>query len=172
MALSFSCFAQDTRIASHTIAISAPAVALIDLEGTTSISLSPAAPTEAGLPLNFTNSTNNGIWVNVSSVVGAVTKTSRDVSAQITSGTIPAGLALRVVSANDVAQGEGLMGTPASQITLSGSSQNLITGFGTCYTGDGISKGYRLTYSLVLANYANVRFDNGATVTITYTISD
>jgi len=172
LSFSFASFAQDTRVATHTVAISAPAVALIDLEGTKDFALAPVAPTEAGNALDFTTSTNSAIWMNVSSVVGSLTKTSRDVGVAITSGAVPSGMLLKVVSAVYAGAGEGTFGTPSAILTLSGTSQNIVSGFGTCYTQDGVSKGYNLTYSLVKNTYSAIKFDNGQTVTLTYTISD
>jgi len=172
IAFSFASFAQDTRVATHTVGISAPAVALIDLEGTKDFALAPVAPTEAGEALNFAASTNSAIWMNVSSVVGASSKTSRDVGVAITNGSIPTGMLLKAMSAAYAGSGEGTFGTPSSILTLSGTSQNIVSGFGTCYTQDGVTKGYNITYSLVKDTYSAIKFDNGETVTLTYTISD
>ena len=72
----------------HTVAISIPEVAILDLEGTTSVSLSVAAPTEAGEAVDFSGATNNAVWVNYSSIVGT-SETSRTVAAKISNNAVP-----------------------------------------------------------------------------------
>ena len=67
------------------------------------------------------------------------------------------------------------MGTAASEVTLSGVAQNVITGIGSAYTGDGVSNGHNLTYTLDLdsgASYADLDFDDSTILSITYTLSD
>ena len=149
---------------------------ILDLEATagTAISLGPTAPTEAGLPLAFPD-TDNTIWLNYSSVIGSVTEPTRTVTAQISSGAVPGGTVIKVVAAADAGNGDGTMGTAASEVTLSGVAQNVITGIGSAYTGDGVSNGHNLTYTLDLdsgASYADLDFDDSTTLSITYTLSD
>lgn len=170
--LSLNVNGQDSKVATNSVAISAPSVALIKLEGTPSVALAPMAPEEAGGALDFSGSINSELWINVSSVVGSMTKTTRDVTAAIATGGIPAGLQLKVVAAADAGQGDGSMGLPSATLTLNTTAQNFIIGFGTCFTGEGANKGYRLSYSLVKNSYVDIKFDNGQTISVAYTISD
>ena len=173
LAISHNVFADgDNTASSHTVTISIPEVALLDLENSSTITLAPTAPTEAGEAFSFTSSTNNSIWVNYSSVVA--NGKLRKVSAKISSGTVPTGLLLKVIAGTYTGSGKGNLGEAASQVTLNSSDQDLITGIGSCYTESGASKGHQLTYSLEL-NSANdydklVKADTD--LTITYTISD
>jgi len=80
----FNANAQDDA---HTVAISIPEVAILDLEGTTAVSLSVDAPTEAGEAVDFSGATNNAIWVNYSSIVGT-SETSRTVAAKISNNAV------------------------------------------------------------------------------------
>ena len=162
----------DNSADSHSVSINIPEVALLDLEGTTAVTLAPTAPTEAGEALSFATSTNNSIWVNYSSIVGA--SETRNVTAQITSGTVPAGVNLKVAAAADAGQGKGTVGATAGTVTLSTSAQNVVTGVKSCYTGNGASKGHNLTYSLELSsadNYAQL-VQGTTNLTITYTLTD
>ena len=169
--------AQDTNEDSHTIAIGIPQVALLDIESTTgtTISLTATAPTEAGEKVVF-NQTNSDLWINYSSIVGS--ESTRAVSVQITGGAVPDGLALSVVAAEDVNQGEGTTGTASAEIVLSNeNAPNIITGVGSAYTGNGANKGHNLTYKIAQDNedddaYSKLRFDQSPTITITYTLSD
>lgn len=171
-------FAQDTNEASHLVTISIPEIALLDLEApSTAITLAGTAPTEAGLPMTFgAAATNSAIWMNYSSIVKGVLL--RNVSVAITNGTVPTGLKLSVLASADAAAGAGTLGTASTELTLSGTLQNIVTGIGSSYTGDGENKGRSLTYKLNYAtdeatDYAALRFvDTAAPLTITYTLTD
>ncbi|NOY95276.1 MAG: hypothetical protein GXO81_02650, partial [Chlorobi bacterium] len=49
----YSAKAGDLSSNSHVVTVSIPEVALLDLEGTTAVTLTPTAPTEAGLAFDF-----------------------------------------------------------------------------------------------------------------------
>lgn len=175
--VSFSVNAQDSNQEAHNVVIGIPEVALLDLEAAngTSITLGPTAPGEAGNALNF-NTVDNSIWINYSSIIGSTTEPSRNVAAQITSGTVPSGTELSVVAASDAGNGDGTVGAPTAAVVLSSTAQNIITGIGSAYTGNGVNKGHNLSYALNLSSasgsYAQLDFDKSDTVVITYTLSD
>jgi len=90
-----------------------------------------------------------------------------------TAGTVPAGLQLTVQAGSFSGSGVGTFGTSAGVITLTGTAQNLLTGIGSAYTGNGPSNGHNLTYTLSqVGSYAALDFDNSNTLTVTYTLSD
>jgi hypothetical protein len=68
------------------------------------------------------------------------------------------------------------MGAPTTAVTLTNTAQNIITGIGSAYTGDGVNNGHNLSYSLDLdatsGSYALLDFDESTTLEITYTLSD
>jgi len=172
-------FAQDTNEASHTISISIPEIALLDLESATgtAISLNGTAPTEAGEKVEF-NAVNNDIWINYSSIIGSSTEPSRKVMVQITDGDVPDGLELAVQAGNDAGKGDGTMGKASHKsIVLSGKkAQKIIDGVGSAYTGNGPNKGHNLTYSLSQnkkkGSYASLDFNQTQSISITYTLTD
>lgn len=170
--------AQDDNDDVHNVVITLPEVALLDLEAAagTSISLGPDAPNEAGQALDFSAETNSDIWINYSSIIGKKTEPSRNITVQITSGKVPAGLLLNVVANKDAGMGDGTMGKPTSTVLLSKKAQDLIKGVGSAYTGNGVSKGHQLTYTLALdkekGSYAKLDFDKSNTLGITYTLTD
>lgn len=173
---SFNLSAQGKQAESHDLTISIPDVALLDLESsnTTSIILSPESPTTAGLALDFSNIRNNDIWINYSSIVGGSTEPSRIVTVAVSS-TVPDGLLLKVSASSDAGKGGGTVGTPLGTVNLTTEPQNLITGIGSCYTGDGVTKGHRLSYSLELKDadsYADLDYNQSKEITVTYTLTD
>lgn len=174
-------FAQDTKVAAHSLTINIPQSALLDLEvatGTTDVTLAGTAPTEAGLPMTFgATATNATIWMNYSSIVKGVLL--RKVTVAITNGTVPTGLKLTVLASAASTDGKGTLGTAATALTLSGTgAQDIVTGIGSAYTGDGANKGRSLTYQLgyetdAATDYAALRYvDTAAPLTITYTLSE
>ncbi len=167
---------QDQNTDDHNVKVNIPEVALLDIEPTNnSITLAPEAPTEAGEFLDFSNATNNSLWLNYSSVVGSTTEPSRKVGVAITSGSVPSGMDL-YVSAAKVATGEGSTGSPVGKVKLSEKTTDLVTGIGSCYTENGENFGHQLSYALALSGdddaVASIDFDDATTLTITYTLTD
>ena len=169
-------FAQDTNSDAHNLTISIPEVALLDLEApsnNTNVSLVGTHSSEAGEAVQF-NATDNSIWLNYSSIIGGSSK--RNITAKITTGTVPSGLSLKVqAGAADTSLGNGDFGTPATAaITLNGTDTEIISNVGSVYTGNGVNKGHNLTYSLVQSgSYADLKHNGaGETLVITYTLSD
>ena len=164
--------AQDTNTDAHDVTVVVPEVALLDIEDGSNITLTITAPTEAGLPVGF-SAEDNTQWLNYSSIIGSTTEPNRKVTV-VASGNLPAGTNLKVVAGAYTGTGAGTTGSPTAAVTLSTTEQDLITGIGSCYTGDGTSNGHNLTYSIEenMGDYSNLDFDADYTATITYTLSD
>lgn len=177
-AFSLGVYAQDGKTDAHDIVISIPEVALVDIEASsgTSINLGPAAPTEAGDPVDFSTQINSDLWLNYSSIKSTANDPTRDITVSITNGTLPSGMTLTVTAGADASNGDGTMGSSTGTITLSTSAQNVVTGIGSAYTGDGVNNGHNLVYTLALAaamgSYATLDADDGPTIEVTYTITD
>ena len=167
--------AQDTNSDAHTLTVNIPEVALLDIEGGTAVTLNPAAPTEAGEPIDFTAETDNTLWLNYSSIIGDAPDNSRTVKANL-AGTMPTGSNLIVTVGSATNTGAGNKGTSAGAVTLAAvaTDYTVISGIGSCYTGNGANNGHNLTYSLTenSANYGSLNFSTDYLVTITYTLSD
>lgn len=177
LAVATNLSAQDTNTDNHTITISVPEVALVDIEpaATKNITLGFTAPTEAGNPI-VANAANNTLWLNYSSIK-SVADPTRNVSVKL-NAVIP-GIDIRVTAAAATGAGGGTLGTPAAQLTLSAADQTIISGIGSAYTGNGTNNGHNLTYSLAagsgpggVAVYADLQATATTVATVTYTISD
>lgn len=176
-AISGNVNAQDTNTDGHTITISIPEVALVDIEpaATKNITLGFTAPTEAGNPI-IPSAANNTLWLNYSSIKSD-TDPSRNVSVKL-NAVIP-GVDVHVTAAAATGSGGGTLGTSAGLLTLSAADQTIISGIGSAYTGNGTNNGHNLTYALVagsgpggVANYADLLATATTVATVTYTISD
>ena len=171
-------FGQDKGTAVQQVVVSVPEVALMDLESATgtTVAFSPERPQEAGQAIDFSNQVNSSIWINYSSIVSSRTEPGRNITAQITSGTLPQGVVLSVVASQDAGLGDGAMGKATTAVNLTDQAQDIIRGVGSAYTGNGVSKGHQLTYALSLSeatgSYASLDFNESGTVSITYTMTD
>ncbi|WP_412850985.1 hypothetical protein ACL0VS_07145 [Chryseobacterium sp. PMSZPI] len=169
--------AQDTNTDSHTITISIPEVALVDIEpsATKNITLGFTAPTEAGNPI-LPSAANNTLWLNYSSIK-SVADPTRNVSVKL-NAIIP-GIDIHVTAAVASGSGAGLLGKSAGLLTLTAADQTIISDIGSAYTGNGANNGHNLTYALAagsgpggVAAYSDLQATATTTATVVYTISD
>lgn len=176
-AFSGSLKAQDMNSDEHTITISIPEVALVDIEpaATKNITLGFTAPTEAGNPVTAAAS-NTTLWLNYSSIK-SVADPTRNVSVSM-NALIP-GIDIQVTAAAATGSGAGTLGTPSAPLILSAAGQTIVSGIGSAYTGNGANNGHNLTYALAagsgpggVAAYADLQATATTTATVTYTISD
>jgi hypothetical protein len=94
-------------------------------------------------------STAGKIWINYSSVVDG--NSTNSICVSLSSGNLPAEVDIKLSIGPDAGSGSGKMGKPSAPIILTSYPQAIITDIGSCYTGQGISKGHPLTYSWVLS---------------------
>lgn len=167
--------AQDGTTDNHTISITIPEVAILDIEPAASknITMSFTAPEEAGLPL-IAPASNSSLWLNYSSII-ATTTDVRTVSVSL-DALIP-GVDINLTASAATGAGAGERGAPVgSPITLTTTDQAIITGIGSAYTGDGTSNGHNLTYTLDVGTTGTAAYADLAAsttiATVTYTISD
>lgn len=167
---------ENTVIQNVTVRI--PEVALLDLEGKRGedIRFTAEGPREAGMAVDFSNQTNNDLWINYSSITSKETEPTRDITVQITSGSVPSGMILEVTAGRDAGRGGGQVGTPTGTIQVNHTAQSIISGVGSAYTGHGVSKGHQLSYRLSLStekgSYSQLDLDQSNTVAIMYTLTD
>lgn len=162
--LAFKTFAQT----SANIAIIVPSYALLDIAANnTAFNLNLIAPTDGGNSTTI-NPTNSTKWINFTSAVAP--GITRKITAQI-SGTVPAGLNLKLLISPYTGAGGGTLGTSAGTLNLNGSAQIVVNNIGGAFTGDGINNGYKLNYTLELLDFSLLR-SKTTTFSIIYTLAD
>ncbi|HAQ37068.1 MAG TPA: hypothetical protein DCX89_09095 [Saprospirales bacterium] len=156
----------------HGISVQFPSIVLLDIEpGDHTVNLEISAPTEAGNPVTIGSlAADNTLWMNYTSALSS-SASSRSVTVQLMSGSVPSGLRLRVQANTYSGTGAGTFGTPGGTINISGTAQNLLTGIRGAYTGNGVNTGHRLTYSLQIQNYGQLAGIQTGDLTIAYTIT-
>lgn len=161
--IQIACFGQTASISATLTEVAYVSIA----PDNSAFSLTVNTPSLAGAAITVTGN-NTAKWINFSSAVPpAVTRT---VYAQITSGSVPSGMALKLtISPVNGGGGVGNLGTNVSSINLSTSQQAIISNIGGGYTGQGTGNGYNLKYELVVSDYSQLR--GGITdLSITFTI--
>jgi hypothetical protein len=165
--------AQDLQNNDHVVTVVIPSVALLDLESNGSKNFNASfiqpTPLEAGQRLTSPDH-NASVWLNYSSILPASGIPSRSVT--VAASTLIPGVSISVLAGTS-STGAGAKGTPTAAVTLSTTAQNIITGIGSSYTGNGVNYGHNLTYTFSSpdGNYGDLRV--GSTpVTVTYTLVD
>lgn len=114
--------------------------------------------------------TNASSYIQLTSI--APLNEMRRITAIVSHGIIPAGTQLQLTSGS-CTSGSGTRGTPSSTIILDRSSQkNIITGIGSCYTGNSPTNGYNLTYTWGVdpTTYTQLKATSATSITITFTV--
>lgn len=159
-----------TNTATNSLSLGLPELNLIASSATT-INLQ-LTTTTAGQAVESSKS-DSSTYVQISSIVAG--NQTRDLSAQITAGTVPTGTNLKLVGQSPNGNFAGTAGTLSAQATLAGTSSVIVTGIGSCYSGTSLDDGYRLKYTWGLDNpastYGGIRATSGAAITVTLTLS-
>jgi hypothetical protein len=162
-----ACFGQTT--ASTFLSVSLPNINYIAIAPDNfTINLDGISLIQAGAQLTFTS--NNTKWINFTSAISSNSLPTRRITAQITSGSIPSGMTLKLTISAVSGMYSGIIGTNSSSINLSNIQQVIISGIGGSYTGQGSSNGYNLRFELVISDYSQLRAGN-TSLGITFTIT-
>jgi hypothetical protein len=170
----FSGLASYAQTVAHVdVSLAMPSVALVDILPTSSnsVTLQMTAPTEAGNTIG-TGTSHNANWLIFTSAVA--TGASRSIKGDVV-GTLPAGIRLRLDVSAYVGAGQGFTGGN-SYVTankyLTNTPVSFIDNIKGAYTGITYgSSGFKLTYSLEIQTYANIR-SGTSNVTVRYTMAD
>jgi len=134
------------------------------------VSLDFIAPA-AGAPIASVS--NSDLFVKISSITPG--STHREITARISSGTVPAGTILTLVSADcTTANSGGALGVAhTTPIVLSAIDKELVDQIETCYTGTGYNDGYQMTFTWGpdnAANYSQIE-STTANIIVVFTIT-
>ena len=170
----FPVFSQINNNEQVGIRFTLPQVAILDIEPETNsnvvFSMSPASEPGA-LPI-INKTSNEELWLNYSSS-HSNSQGARSVIAQITEGSLPDGIVLKLNASNYKGfKGNGSFGRSSGEVSLSSQPQTIIHSVGNCYTGDGVGNGHLLDFSLEISDYAQLNTIGETSLTILYTISD
>ena len=178
VSLSFNAAGQEVRAseriinrqeAKHNLNIEIEAHALVGLSSNQAINLKPVAPTKAGEGLDFSQASDESIYLQYSSI-----KASKDKKITVLmTDNLPEGVSVQLEVGN-AEGGKGQLGSPYNgKLILDGDATDLISEIGSCYTGTGATDGHQLKYTLIMsddASYGDLiakKYVNEVTYTIT-----
>ena len=164
LALATAAFAV-TDTATSSFQTNVNAMAVVDISGTAA-NLTLVAPSTGGAAISAVSDATT--YAQYTSVIS--TAKTRSLDAKISSGTVPAGTALKLTAGTPT--GTGTLGTAGSQITLSGTVQDIITAIGSCNTGTGGTAGSNLSYELSVTAVGSLVTTAANSVTITFTLNE
>ena len=128
-----------------------------------------APTTSGGMPTNR-ETPNSGLYLQYTSIKTA-TGTPRTIKAALTTGTIPAGLAISATAFTPTG-GTGDIGISNSEQTISATAATMIKNIGSGYTGADAGNGVSITYTAVITAVASLVATPSTTLTVTYTLSN
>lgn len=167
--LSFNVLGVDTNVATNTITLDVPEVALLK-SNTTFISLS-LTHQDAGMPIESSKSDSTA-RLHISSVI---TSSTRSISAMISFGNVPAGTNLLLSARNPNSNFVGLYGNFEPPVILDATNKTIVSGIGTCYSGTSADDGYIMRYTFALdsnpLSYGLLRATVSSQVTVTLTLT-
>lgn len=159
-----------TDTATDDFSITVDEVAVLDVSGALG-NFTVSAPATGGDAFVITTADANTYLQYTSTVASAVTRT---ITAAITTGDIPAGLSLNVISGTPTGTGTvGSLSAGGQDFTTGAlTGGTIITGIGSSTTGIGASDGANLTYTLTIADTASLLAADSENITITFTLSE
>ena len=164
--------AQTVNFQEIEISVTLPEISLINIKpDNATIILSAIKHDIAGEKIDFISNDNNSLWLNYTTSI-AHERPFKNISAQIVSGKVPDGLALKLKISDYFGSGKGQFGIPISTIYLEIFPKIIMTDIGGCYTREGINNGHKLQYVLEVTDYKLLNSENSGTLTILYTLND
>ncbi len=167
-----SFFAQINDFQDFEFRITIPEMALVSIapENTT-VQLTMEKTEIAGEKIGYISKQEQPLWLNYTCSI-ALDSPSKNIAAQIISGSVPPGIQLQLITSEYSGSGKGTFGLPAPQISLQNYPQNIITNIGGSFTNKGIYNGHEIKYSLKIINYKLLDAESSNTLTVVFTISD
>ena len=156
---------------SHKADISIPDVALLALRADKSSNEFGKAEV-AGDRIDLASRQNSKVWLSYSSVRDGQQK--RKITATV-GGNVPKGIKVFVKAGECTGAGVGELGKSKGLIQLSESPSDIISGIGSCYTGNKGQDGHLLSYDLTMDEnqfYQSQNNPEESILTIVYTLTD
>lgn len=154
------------------VRFSVPEIAVVDIEPELSnIEFRLAAPGVAGGEPVVQHVSNESVWINYTSAIRR-NGNRRSINAQISEGTIPDGISFYVEASFASAFGSINQGSPVGRVHITSQPHPIITGIGSCFTGEGVGKGHELKYFLEISDFSQMKSIEDQVFTVLYTITD
>lgn len=169
--LPLSCLSQLNNT-EFNLRLSVPEIAIVDIEsggGRIEFNLVPSS--EPGGKPELRLETTEPVWINYSSSL-RINGQKRSIIAQISQGVVPNGVALFLEASPPSSFGSRNQGYSNGKTQITPEPKPIISGIGSCFTGDGINMGHELIFSLEISDFSKMESIGSQEFTILYTITD
>lgn len=154
------------------VRFSLPEIAVLDIEpGLGNVEFNIAAPGLAGGEPVVEHVSSETVWINYTSAI-LKNGNRRSINAQISEGSIPDGISLYIEASVASAFGSANQGNPVGKVQVTDQPRPIISGIGSCFTGDGIGKGHEIQYFLEISDFDQIKSIEDQVFTVLYTITD
>ncbi|WP_236978679.1 hypothetical protein [Membranihabitans maritimus] len=155
---------------SKNIGVSIGDIAIMDIEPSGEIQLATSSISEAGLGFSQPLAEDQSKWINYS--CSDRSGNTKRIDVNVTAGSIPDGLILKLTAANYLRSGDGVLGISTGEKVLTSAPQVILDNIVRGYTGSGAGNGHRLTYTLEVDEFGDLSESSAAVVTVHFTITD
>ena len=154
------------------VRFSVPEIAVVDIEPElNNIAFSVDASSDPGGKPVVQQVSGEPIWINYSSAIRK-NGNKRSITAQISDSDVPDGISFYIDASPATAFGSTNQGISAGKVLISTMPKPIITGIGSCYTGDGVNMGHEIKYSIDISDFTKIETVGDQVFTVLYTITD
>ncbi len=149
-----------------------PEIAVVDIEpALNNVEFAISASDQPGAEPVVEQLSEESLWINYSSAIRP-NSNKRKIVAQISEGEIPAGIAFFIEASAATPFGSANQGNSLGRVQMTKDPRPIISGIGSCYTGDGVNMGHELKYSIEITDFSKIESAGDQVFTVMYTISD
>ncbi len=154
------------------VRFSVPEIAVVDIEPDyNNIEFSVNASASPGGEPVVENVSNESVWINYSSAI-RLTGNKRMINVQISDNDVPPGISFYIEASAASGLGSANQGISTGKVRVTHEPRPIITGIGSCYTGDGVNMGHELHYFLEISDFTKIESAANQVFTVMYTITD
>ena len=154
------------------VRFSIPEIAVMDIEPAyNNIEFSVSASSNPGGEPVVEQISGESIWINYSSAINT-NGNKRSINAQLLDNSLPSGISFYVEASAASPFGSINQGASTGKVKISSTPRPIISGIGSCFTGDGVNKGHEIKYFLEITDFDKIESKNNQVFTVMYTITD
>ncbi|HPF52858.1 MAG TPA: hypothetical protein PK335_14855 [Draconibacterium sp.] len=154
------------------VRFSIPEIAVMDIEPDyNNIEFSVSASADPGGEPALKQISGESVWINYSSAIRK-NGNKRSINAQVTDNSLPEGISFYIEASAASPFGSRNQGVSTGKVKITQEPRPIITGIGSCFTGDGVNMGHELRYFVEITDFEKIESKTDQVFTVMYTITD
>jgi len=154
------------------VRFSIPEVAVISVEPNyNNIEFSVSASADPGGEPVVEQVSGESVWINYSSAIRK-NGNKRSINAQLTDNSLPDGISFYIEASAASLFGSVNQGISTGKVKITKEPRPIISGIGSCFTGDGVYMGHELRYFVEITDFKKIESKADQVFTVMYTITD